>query len=213
MYRKPYAFYLDRGQHFDNEELREFLRHEGIAIDYSPSGSSNSTGMVEVSNRLVEDVLRKQPPSQAGLDWDRRIPKAAQSVNSRTISYLGISPTGILFGPMQETSAAAATLLALPGRDVKEWASKFDDPAQHAREVQLYVNHRAEVQDVISRLAKDQKEKMAEQYNKGVRQVIHKVGSKVMLHQKDTKKLQARWRGPFQIDSYAGTHGLSFSLR
>ena len=33
MYRKPYAFYLDRGQHFFNEELKEFFRSERIAVD------------------------------------------------------------------------------------------------------------------------------------------------------------------------------------
>ena len=59
MYRKPYAFYTDRGQHFDNVELREFLTSEGINITYSPSGASKSTGIVEVSNKLVKEVLRK----------------------------------------------------------------------------------------------------------------------------------------------------------
>ena len=59
MYRKPYAFYIDSGQHFLNNELQEFLRNEGIVFDYSPSGSSKSTGMVEVCNKLLEEVLRK----------------------------------------------------------------------------------------------------------------------------------------------------------
>lgn len=49
----------NRGQHFDNAELREFLRTQGVTIKYSPSGASNSTGKVEMSNKLVEEVLRK----------------------------------------------------------------------------------------------------------------------------------------------------------
>ena len=59
MYRKPSVIYCDSGQHFDNDELPEFLHLEGIALDYSPSSASKSTGMVEVSNKLIEDVLRK----------------------------------------------------------------------------------------------------------------------------------------------------------
>lgn len=38
MYRKPYAFYRDRGQHFLNDVLQDFLRVAGIDITHSPSG-------------------------------------------------------------------------------------------------------------------------------------------------------------------------------
>ena len=59
MYRTPHDIYCDRGQHFCNEELREFLRQQGVTITYSPLGASKSTGMVEASNKLLEEVLRK----------------------------------------------------------------------------------------------------------------------------------------------------------
>ncbi len=59
MYRKPHAFYLDPGQHFFNAGLAEFLKSEGIAVDFRPSGASKSTGTLEVCNRLLEAVLRK----------------------------------------------------------------------------------------------------------------------------------------------------------
>ena len=59
IYRKPYTFYYNRGQHFLNNKLKEFLLLEGVNIIYSPLGLSKSTGIVEVSNQLVEDILRK----------------------------------------------------------------------------------------------------------------------------------------------------------
>ena len=34
-----------------------------------------------------------------------------------------------------------------------------------------------------------------------------------MLYQKDTGKLQARWRGSFRIDGFGGSHGVSYKLR
>lgn len=37
--------------------------------------------------------------------------------------------------------------------------------------------------------------------------------SRTMLYQKDTGKLQARWRGPFRIDGFSGSHGVSYKLR
>ena len=57
MYRRPEAFYVDPGQQFDNEILRTFLREERVAIDYAPSGSSESTEIMEIYNRLLKHVL------------------------------------------------------------------------------------------------------------------------------------------------------------
>lgn len=45
--------------------MRSFLKDLGISITYSPSGASKSTGMIEISNILLEDVLRKQ-----NQNWD-----------------------------------------------------------------------------------------------------------------------------------------------
>ncbi len=92
----PQAFYLDRGQHFFNDVLIGFLHSEGVAIDFSPSGTSKSTGMVEVCNKLLEEVLRKDS-SQTGMEWDRRVPRGASNVNTRTIKHLGHSSKAILF--------------------------------------------------------------------------------------------------------------------
>ena len=92
MYRKPQAIYVDPGQHFDNKELRGFLRQEGIAIDYSQSGSSKSTGMVEVHNKLLKQVLRKEDDP----DWDVRLPHGASCTNQRVIGYLRLSATDIV---------------------------------------------------------------------------------------------------------------------
>ncbi len=87
MYRKPYAFYRDRGRHFlITAYYRTSYGLEGLNITYSPSGSSKSTGMVEMSNRLIEDVLRKHPQN-SHLEWDQRPSKSARAVNSRVIDY------------------------------------------------------------------------------------------------------------------------------
>ena len=84
-------------------------------INSSPSGDSKSTGMVEMSNKLLVQVLRKD--HLTGHDCDVRLPKFARSVNARIITYIGLSPTAILLGPVCETSYMTATLQALPGRD------------------------------------------------------------------------------------------------
>lgn len=55
----PTAFFSDRGQHFNNAELRTFLREHQVDITYSPSGTSKSTGMIEKGNDLLELVIRR----------------------------------------------------------------------------------------------------------------------------------------------------------
>lgn len=212
MYRKPHAYYLDRGQHFFNEELQEFLRSEGIAVEYSPSGSSKSTGMVEICNKLLEAVLRKDS-SHTDLEWDRRLPKTAGSVNTRVIEHLGLSSTGILFGPLPEASASTSTLRGLPGRSIPVWVSQLEDHASHSQLVKQYLTHRADLHDLVKQRSDQQKQAMATRYNRGIIRATHHVDDLVMLFQKSTGKLEPRWRGPFRIASYGGSHSSSFVLQ
>ena len=206
MYRKPHAFYVDPGQHF-GEELHEFLRREGVAIDHSPSASHKSTGMIEVMNRILEGVIRK-----LGKNWDTSLANAGSSINSRIISYLGASPKAIVLGPLPETSQVTATLRALPGREIPAWVAQMEGPS-HAHEVQIYLRHRAEAHDAVQAASLRQKEAMAVSYDKGVNLAVHYPGDLVMLYQEHSGKLQPRWRGPFQISAYGGSHGLSFCLK
>jgi hypothetical protein len=206
MYRKPHAFYVDCGHHFNNQLVRSFLHSEGVTIDYSPSASHKSTGMIENMNRTLESVIRK-----SGQAWDDALPASASAINSRIIGHLGVSPRGVVFGPLVEPSSVQSTILSLPGRDILAWATELSGSA-HTQAVHTYLRHRAEVHDVVSSRSKEQKEEMALRYNKGVKRVVHHLGDLVMLYQERTRKLQPRWRGPFRISGYGGSHGVSFTL-
>ena len=188
--RKPYAIYCDRGQHFFNDELRGYLRLERVARNYSPWASSKSTRMEEASNRLLEEILQK---SHNSMDWDQRIPKAATSLKSRIIAHLGVSSTGILFGPIQETSTSTATLLALPGRDIRSWVEEIEDPVHHAHAVKTYLTYRVDLHDSIKQhsATRSTEARLGIMYNRGVRQVTHGIGGLVMFHQRNARKLLA----------------------
>ena len=140
------------------------------------------------------------------------MPKATGTINSRIISYLGYSPQSILFGPLQKASATTSTLLGLPGRHIRAWVDEMDDPIRHRLALDTCLKQVAETHDIVVQITKRQKEAMARRYDKGVKAKVHEIGSMVMLWQKNTGKLQARWRGPFKITGYGGSHGLSFKL-
>lgn len=59
MYRKPHAFYLDKDQHFLNDVLIDFLHFKRIIIDFNPSDASKNINIIEVCNKLLKEVLRK----------------------------------------------------------------------------------------------------------------------------------------------------------
>ena len=73
--------------------------------------------MIEMANRLLEEVLRKD---NTELDRDKRLAASAKSVNDCIIPYLGLSPTSINFGNIYKTSLMTATLLHLPGQNIQE---------------------------------------------------------------------------------------------
>ena len=58
-YRKSINIYCDHKQHFDNEDLRTFLKAKKVKIIYSSSNASKSTKMIEINNKLLQNVLRK----------------------------------------------------------------------------------------------------------------------------------------------------------
>ena len=92
LYTKPKAVYWDRGQHFLNEPVKDYLNALGVAFSYSPSGASQSTGMIKVGNRILQSVIRK------GGDWEDDLRASTKHINSRTIEHLKLAPCEILLG-------------------------------------------------------------------------------------------------------------------
>ena len=131
----------------------------------------------------------------------------------RVIGYLGLSPSDMVFGQSQQVTPVSSTLLALPNRNIKEWAESLSDPLQHAMKVHAYIRYRAEIRDVIFETRKRQKGANAIRYDRGIKRTVHAIGSYVMLYQKNAGKLMPRWRGPFFIAEYSSERQLSYRLR
>jgi transposase InsO family protein len=109
----PTAFYSDRGQHFLNTALEEYLKHRNISIVYSPSGASQSTDIVEKENDLLQLIIRKDR-----VEWDLAIPHAVRQLNTRIITYLKYSPIEILMG-IPPAPSTSPSLPPPPPRDFK----------------------------------------------------------------------------------------------
>lgn len=93
-FRKALAIYCDRGHHFDSEETKTFVSKQGISLTFSTSGASKSTGMIEVGNRILEGVMRKENNAE----WDQDLAQSTHHVNGRVIHHLQAAPSTIFLG-------------------------------------------------------------------------------------------------------------------
>jgi DeoR/GlpR family transcriptional regulator of sugar metabolism len=51
--------YCDREQHFNNVDVTQFLKRFEISYFFNSFDSSQSTDMIEIENRLLENILKK----------------------------------------------------------------------------------------------------------------------------------------------------------
>ena len=182
------AFYTDRGTHFDVKEIRAFLRFRGVSIDYSPSSSSKSTGMVKVSNKLLEQILRKQ-----GLEWDLALAFFTQQLNFRTVAHLHMSSVEIFLNLFSSSFGFIDSIFVyIPDPTIKSWYDEMNDFSQHSSVVFNYITYRAQVRDYIKRLSDEKKDLDAKRYDRGVIRIYHVPGSMVMFYQKGAGKLEFR---------------------
>ncbi len=206
------ALYVDRGQHFINQDVKNYLRGRGVKIDFSPSGSHKSTGLIEITNRLLEDVLKKASTGEVLNDWDQRLDRSTSALNHRIISYLGLSPAGILLGSPQNLASVDDKLVFAGINQIPQCAQRIQEPLVHVAAVRAYISYRAETYDMIRQRREQHKDAMKTRYDRGVKPVTFAVGDLVMLYQEGVGKLQPRWRGPFKVSGYGG-HGVSFTIQ
>ena len=209
-FTQPAAFFLDRGQHFENSVVEEYMEKRGIRLFFGPSGSSKSFGLIERGNRILEDVIRKSTSS--GAKWDAVLARATHEINSRVIGHLHHSPLSVLVGcpptPPLTTLLGDSSLAEVT---IPQWLESIEEPRAHCQAVQSHLLDLAARREDVSRFNEEEKDRVAERYNRGVVLEEFSVGDLVLLHQKNTGKLEARWRGPFVVDRL-GEH-VSFHLR
>ena len=182
IYFTPEALYLDRGQHFENDELKSFLRDRGVAVDFSPSGSSKSTGMIEVGNRILEGVIRKNTT-----EWDLGLSNSVKEVNVRVVDHLLHSPREIVMG-VPTNALRAARLSVVDSSTIGTWVEFLKGKEAHRDSVQRFLEWKGCIRDEVSRLSKEKKATEKLRYDRGVTAFVHQLSSLVMLYQKNTGK-------------------------
>ena len=112
------AIYCDREQHFNNMKIREFLRREDIIIIYNSFDSFKSIDMIKVSNRLLEDIMRRSSEK-----WDIALFRSVRLLNSRIVTHLKAFSSKILIDTFSSFmfSIIDSKILSATSNVMKTW--------------------------------------------------------------------------------------------
>ena len=106
-YGRPLRFKSDRGSHFVNESVINFLRDKSIIADFSLAYRPESQGVVE---RLHSPLVRAMR-AHTGLNnsaWAKEIARIQWSINTAYNSSIGTSPFTVFFGRQPNTELSNA---------------------------------------------------------------------------------------------------------
>ena len=208
-YRKSVEIYCDHEQHFDNEKLRAFLKSK-VKIIYSSLNASKSTKIIEMNNKLLQNVLRKIVMKN---EWDIFLSAFTKFLNFHQIRHLRLSFQDVLLN--FETSVLAIDSKLITASNVETAVNimiKMNDFRNQKETIRKYFKYRAETHDFIRIKSNARKEEEMIRYDRKIDKTIHEIKFLIMIYQKDVAKLQFKWRGSFKIRKYERIHQVSFIL-
>lgn len=114
-YTTPIVIFCDQDGAFTAGNFQSLLKNRGVVLDFIPSKSHRSAGLIESHNKilqwrlqttqelnsnLIEEAVaqRREVPNIRDTGWDRRLGGAIFAMNHRHIAEIGYSPIEISLG-------------------------------------------------------------------------------------------------------------------
>lgn len=114
-----------------------FLDSHSIIYLFSLSESSQSIDMIEIDNKLLQEILRK------GDDWANNLSDGTRSLNSRIIAHLTVAPCEILMSlfPYSDISLMTKPLIIIAM--IQSSVAVLVNSTEYSHLVQQYLSYRA----------------------------------------------------------------------
>lgn len=87
------------------------------------------------------------------------------------------------------------------------------DHTSHRQIIQEFITSQSQLRDIVSARSNQKKIAEADRFNRGIIHCTFVPGDLVLLYQNKTGKLEPRWRGPFFVEGFGGTHETSYIIR
>lgn len=206
MYELFMIFYIDFETHFDAKKIRNFFKTQEIIIYYIFSDSFKNTSMIEIKNRLMKMMLRKQD-----VNWDLAFASFILQLNSKNIHHLKMSSSFIFLEII--TTQSNLLNIILTHASVNSMKTWFDQVSNdHKEVVSQYLQFLAQLHDHVKSLSNEKKIRNVKRYNQKIIREDHAVKNLKFFYQKDQRMLKSRWRKSFILNS-SENHDVSWKIR
>lgn len=181
----PKIIISDQGTSFTSNEFKVFLESLGIKHVLNAVATPRANGQIERYNRTILNSLAAMNHGLDEKDWDLNVQKLQWSLNNTLNKGIGKSPAEVVFGQRTVGQSENIIKAAL-------------EPEE---------NNREEIRKTVENNIQEKQKKMKEIYDKTRAPTkIFKEGDLVMIpnHNPEkgkSKKLAAKFRGPFRITS------------
>ena len=203
-YRKSIEIYYDYEQHFDNKKLKEFLKQKDVKIIYSSFEILKSIDMIEINNKLLQNVLKKIVIEN---EWNFSLSASTKSLNCYQIRHLKLSSQNILLNfEIFVFAIESKLLISSNNKSVENIIAALNDFKTQNEVIRKYFLYKIEMHDFIKVKSNARKKKKMIKYKREIAKTVHEINSLTMIYQKNTKKLQFRWKELFKITECNKSH-------
>ncbi len=182
----PGGVTTDAASQFQSAEFKRFCQDRNVEVHYTSVNHHLGNGLVERAIQTLEKMLRTSGEQR---DWARRVRGCVDAYNNCVHHSTGVAPAALLLG-----------------RDRAEPVDqRFELPERHVA---------SNVWEVAAGNLRKCRQRMERAYNMACRQgEAVRVGDRVAWHTLaqavgTSKKLNQRWRGPFQVIEREGVMAL-----
>ena len=124
-----------------------------------------------------------------------------------------MSLSNILMSVQSMSAAIDSVLNYVSVFFISIWRDHLCDSFVHFVKVRKYIKFRSELHDYVQKRINHQKDRETARFNREINEVKFNYNDFVLLYQKNTRKLKARWRRSFKIDEYHSSHEVFYKLR